>query len=83
MDCEGTLCQNGRQEVPTLDKYEARIAKVHAIETSVQAMPSIFVEEILHINARPLKQALVVYVSKWIHLYTNSLQQKVILKLKV
>ena len=77
MEREGVLAEDGTRDVPGLDKFEAQIAEVHAVETDVQAMPSVIIEGLLHINTQPLKQSLVVLVSKWIYLYTQSLQQRV------
>ena len=77
MDCEGVQAEDGTRDMPSLDKFEAEIAQFHAVEADVQAMPSIITEGLLHINTQPLKQALVVLVSKWIYLYTQSLQQRV------
>ena len=77
MEHEGVLAEDGTREVPSLDKFEAEIAKFHAVEADVQAMPSFIAQGLFHINTQPLKQALVVLVSKWIYLYTQSLQQRV------
>lgn len=77
MEREGALAEDGARDVPTLDKFEVQIASVHAVEADVQAMPSTVTEGLLHINTQPLKQSLVVLVSKWIYLYTQSLQQRV------
>ena len=77
MERESVLAEDGTREVPSLDKFEAEIAKFHAVEADVQAMPSFITEGLFHINTQPLKQALVVLVSKWIYLYTQSLQQRV------
>ena len=77
MEHEGVLAEDGTRDVPGLDRFEAQIAEVHAVETDVQAMPSVIIEGLLHINTQPLKQSLVVLVSKWIYLYTQSLQQRV------
>ena len=71
------MAEDGTRDVPSLDKFEAEIAKVHAVETDVQAMPSSITEGLLCINTQPLKQSLVVLVSKWIYVYTQSLQQRV------
>jgi hypothetical protein len=77
MEREGVLNEDGTRDDPTLEKFEAHIAEVHGVETSVQAMPSMVMQGLLRINTQPLKQALVVLVSKWIFLYTQSLQQRV------
>ena len=77
MEREGVLNEDGTRDVPTLEKFEAQIAEVHGVETSIQAMPSVVMQGLLRINTQPLKQALVVLVSKWIFLYTQSLQQRV------
>ena len=77
MEGEGVLGEDGTRNVPSLDKFEAKIASVHAVEADVQAMPSTITEGLLHIDTQPLKQSLVVLVSKWIYLYTQSLQQRV------
>ena len=77
MEREGVLAEDGTRDVPSLDKFEAQIAEVHAVEADVQAMPSVIIEGLLHITTQPLKQSLVVLVSKWIYLYTQSLQQRV------
>ena len=77
MDGKAAIAEDGSREIPPLAAFEVEIAKVHAIETEIQQMPSVTVEGLLQINAQPLKQALIVYVSKWIYLYTHSLQQRV------
>lgn len=77
MEREGILSEDGTRDVPSLEKFEAQIAEVHAIETDIQAIPAIITEGLLRINTKPLQQALVVLVSKWIYLYTQSLQRRV------
>ena len=71
------MAEDGTPDVPSLDKFETEIARVHAVETDVLAMPSSITEGLLCINTQPLKQSLVVLVSKWIYVYTQSLQQRV------
>ena len=82
MEREGVLLEDGTRDVPSLEKFEAQIAEVHAIETDIQAIPAIITEGLLRINTKPLQQALVVLVSKWIYLYTQSLQRRVCFKPK-
>lgn len=77
MEREGVLAEDGTHDVPSLDRFEAQIAEVHAVEADVQAMPSVIIGGLLHINTQPLKQSLVVLVSKWIYQYTQSLRQRV------
>ncbi len=77
MEHKAAIAEDGSRDIPPLVAFEVEIAKAHAVETEIQQMPSITAEGLLHINARPLKQALIVLVSKWIYLYTQSLQQRV------
>ena len=77
MDREAAISEDGSRDIPPLVAFEVEIAKVHAVETEILQKPSATTEGLLHINAQPLKQALIVLVSKWIYLYTQSLQQKV------
>ena len=77
MQRKAAIAEDGSQDIPPLVAFEVEIAKVHAVETEIQRMPSVTAEGLLHINARPLKQALTVLVSKWIYLHTQSLQQRV------
>lgn len=71
------IAEDGSQDIPPLVAFEEEFARLHAMETEIQQMPSVTVEGLLHINAQPLKQALIVFMSKWIYLYTQSLQQRV------
>lgn len=77
MEHKATIAEDGSRDIPPLAAFEVEIAKVHAVETEIQHMPSLTAEGLLHINTQPLKQALIVFVSKWIYLYTQSLQQRV------
>ena len=73
MDRKAVIAEDGRQDIPplvALVALEEEVARVHAMETEIQQMPSVTVEGLMHISAQPLKQAFIVFVSKWIYLYT-------------
>jgi hypothetical protein len=50
------------------------------MEEEVQGQPSALPLGFLCVDARPLKQALVAWISKWIFLYTQCLQEQVCFK---
>lgn len=81
LEKEGTLRPDGTKETPTLQKFEVQIAKYRSIEEQVMAQPSSLIIRFLKVDARPLKQALVACLIKWIFLYTQCLQDKVSLLL--
>ncbi len=74
---EGTLRPDGSRDTPALQKFEVQISKYRAIEEEVQMQPSSVAVKYLRMDTRPLKQALVAWITKWIFLYTQCLQDKV------
>ena len=65
------------QDDPELAKFEAQIAQYKALSSEIQALPSLQTMGWVKINAKPLRTALSTWVSKWINLFTQYLQEKV------
>lgn len=74
---EGKQLEDGSKEDPTLDRFEAEIAKYRAVQEEIQALPTSATIGYIKIDAKPIKQALSTWVTKWIYLFTHYLQIKV------
>lgn len=71
------LLEDGRREAPPLVQFEVKIAQFRSLEEDIAALPSTPVLGFVRADARPLKQALIAWISKWIFLYTQCLQHRV------
>ena len=69
--------EDGSRDDPTLDRFEAEIAKYRAVQEEIQALPTSATIGYIKIDAKPIKQALTTWVTKWIYLFTHYLQIKV------
>ena len=74
---EGKQLEDGTRDDPTLDRFEAEIAKYRAVQEEIQALPTSATIGYIKIDAKPIKQALTTWVTKWIYLFTHYLQIKV------
>lgn len=63
---------------PPLDKFDAEIARYKAAQNEVAALPTGQVIGWLRVDAKPMKQALSTWVTKWVFLYTHYLFDKVV-----
>lgn len=77
MAAEGKQLEDGTKDDPTLDRFEAEIAKYRAVQEEIQALPTSATLGYIKIDAKPIKQALTTWVTKWIYLFTHYLQIKV------
>lgn len=77
MAAEGKQLEDGTKDDPTLDRFEAEIAKYRAVQEEIQALPTSATIGYIKIDAKPIKQALTTWVTKWIYLFTHYLQIKV------
>ena len=77
MAAEGKQLEDGTRDDPTLDRFEAEIAKYRAVQEEIQALPTSATIGYIKIDAKPIKQALTTWVTKWIYLFTHYLQIKV------
>ena len=77
MAAEGKQLEDGTRDDPTLDRFEAEIAKYRAVQEEIQALPTSATIGYIKIDAKPIKQALTTWVTKWIYLFTHFLQIKV------
>ncbi|KAK9808985.1 hypothetical protein WJX72_007373 [[Myrmecia] bisecta] len=75
---EGKLNEDGSRDDPVLEKFEAEIAKYKAVQEEIQGLPTSATIGYIKIDAKPIKQALSTWVTKWIYLYTHYLQNKVV-----
>ena len=62
---------------PSLEAFAAEIAKYKAIQDEVQALPSSAAIGWIKADAKPLKQALLTWTSKWIYLFMRHLHSQV------
>ena len=60
-----------------MDRFEAEIAKYRGVQEEIQALPTSATIGYVKIDAKPIKQALSTWVTKWIYLFTHYLQIKV------
>ena len=64
-------------EDPSLDKFDDMITKYKAMQDDVQQLPTSKVIGWIKVDSKPIKQALGTWVSKWVHLFTHHLSEKV------
>lgn len=63
------------RQAPTL--YEEANTGMHVMRGRAQVLPPAATIGYLKVDARPVKQALLAWVTKWIFLFTNYLEGKV------
>lgn len=68
---------DGGNAAPSLARFETKIANFRALEEEINGQPSSFILGYIRANARPLKQTLIAWLSKWIFMYTQCLQDRV------
>ena len=59
---------------PSLEAFAAEISKYKSIQDEVQALSSSAALGWVKVDAKPLKQAVLTWTSKWIYLYMRHLQ---------
>lgn len=62
---------------PSLEAFAAEIGRYKAIQDEVQALPASAALGWVKVDARPLKQALLTWTSKWTHLFMRHLHGQV------
>ncbi|KAF5834390.1 hypothetical protein DUNSADRAFT_8976 [Dunaliella salina] len=77
-DANGTTLPDGTKEDPVLSKFEEEISVYKSVSAEVSALPSSITINFVKINAKPLRTALTTWASKWVHLFTHHLQEKVV-----
>lgn len=74
----GTVDENGHKDEPSLEKFDEEVARYKAVQAEIKELPASKVIGWLKIDAKPLKQALATWVTKWIYLYTQHLSNRVV-----
>lgn len=74
----GTVDENGIKDEPSLEKFDEEVARYKAVQAEIKELPASKVIGWLKIDAKPLKQALATWVTKWIYLYTQHLSNRVV-----
>eukprot|EP00232_Nephroselmis_pyriformis_P019075 CAMPEP_0182900652 /NCGR_PEP_ID=MMETSP0034_2-20130328/28990_1 /TAXON_ID=156128 /ORGANISM="Nephroselmis pyriformis, Strain CCMP717" /LENGTH=4527 /DNA_ID=CAMNT_0025034901 /DNA_START=131 /DNA_END=13711 /DNA_ORIENTATION=+ len=67
----------GGKDDPPLEMFDVEIAKYKTVQEEIQALPSSATVGWMKIDAKPIKQALSTWVTKWVFLYTHFLSNKV------
>jgi dynein heavy chain len=75
---EGKTLEDGTKDDPPLAKFEEQIAKYKSLSSEITALPGLETRGWVKINAKPLRTALLTWVSKWTNLFTSYLSEKVI-----
>lgn len=76
----GAVVQQQQQQHamgPRLEDFAAEIGKYKSIQDEVQALPSSAALGWVKVDAKPLKQAVLTWTSKWTYLYMRHLQDEV------
>lgn len=63
---------------PSLERFDAAIARFKGVQEQVQALPAVNTVGWIRVDAKPIKQALSTWVTKWVFLYTHYLSSKVV-----
>lgn len=69
--------EDGTKDDPDLSKFDEEITKYKKIQDEIQALPVTASVGWIKVDAKPIKQALGTWVTKWIFLYTQYLQNKI------
>lgn len=77
LEKNAVVMEDGSKDDPELAKFDAEIARYKKIQEEIQALPVSATIGWLKVDAKPIKQALGTWVTKWIFLYTHYLQNKV------
>lgn len=67
------LAAGAQQGGPSLDAFASEIGRYKSMQDEVQAAPATAPIGWLKVDARPLKQALLTWTSKWTYLYMRHL----------
>jgi len=67
----------GPKDEPLLELFEQEVSQFKQVQQEISELPSMTVIGWLKIDAKPLKQALATWVTKWIFLYTEHLVNRV------
>eukprot|EP00201_Polytomella_parva_P017476 CAMPEP_0175071536 /NCGR_PEP_ID=MMETSP0052_2-20121109/19298_1 /TAXON_ID=51329 ORGANISM="Polytomella parva, Strain SAG 63-3" /NCGR_SAMPLE_ID=MMETSP0052_2 /ASSEMBLY_ACC=CAM_ASM_000194 /LENGTH=4543 /DNA_ID=CAMNT_0016338719 /DNA_START=12 /DNA_END=13643 /DNA_ORIENTATION=- len=78
LDTHGEVLADGTKDDPSLTKFEEQISKFKTIQQEIGSLRDTIVIGYVKISAKPLRQALSTWASKWTYLYTHYLQEKVI-----
>lgn len=78
IEAEGSTLPDGTKDDPALARFESQITKYKNIQTEIGGLKDTMTIGYVKVNAKPLRQALGTWASKWTYLYTHYLQEKVI-----
>lgn len=65
-----------------LDKFDERIRHFRRVQDEIREMKNHTDITFLRVNAQPIKQALSTWVTKWVYMFTQHLQEEVVSKLR-
>ena len=74
---DGGSSGSGQPGGPSLEAFAAEIGRYKAIQDEVQALPASAAIGWIKVDARPLKQALLTWTSKWVYLFMRHLHGEV------
>ncbi|GBF97683.1 flagellar outer dynein arm heavy chain beta [Raphidocelis subcapitata] len=77
LQARGAALPDGGRDDPPLSAFEEQIQKFKAVAAEVAALPGSATLGWLRVSAKPLKQTLATWASKWVFLFTKYLQDKV------
>eukprot|EP00898_Chlorokybus_atmophyticus_P007698 jgi/Chlat1/792/Chrsp104S01257 len=66
---------------PPLEAFDAQIAKFKAVQEEITALPASATIGWLRVDAKPIKQALSTWVTKWVFLFTHHLSNKIVVSM--
>eukprot|EP00899_Mesostigma_viride_P009330 jgi/Mesvir1/18399/Mv14277-RA.1 len=66
------------QEAPSLERFDAEISRYKAVQEEIHQLPATITIGWLRIDAKPIKQTLSTWATKWVFLYTHYLTNKVV-----
>ena len=64
-------------EDPPLEAFDEEIARYKSMQAEIQELPTTKVIGWIKVDAKPIKQALATWVTKWVFLFTQYLNNKV------
>ncbi|KAF6251999.1 flagellar outer dynein arm heavy chain beta [Scenedesmus sp. NREL 46B-D3] len=76
LEAEGTKNADGSRDDPPLAKFEEQIQEYKAVAQAIASLPGSAVVGFIRVSAKPLKNSLATWASKWSYLFTHYLQHK-------
>ncbi|PNW78281.1 hypothetical protein CHLRE_09g403800v5 [Chlamydomonas reinhardtii] len=74
----GVTLPDGTRDDPPLAKFEEQIVKYKNVASEIASFKDTMTMGYVKVNAKPLRQALSTWASKWVYLFTHYLQEKVV-----